>query len=578
MKKRYQRLSSDGDDAKLLGGGAFGNPQPPQQVHRRPCNVGEKRPDQLSLKRIWGPVFSTVMFFVIATTAMDKTSLAADLKVLETTLRSGVHEANPAAGVTDNALPAGFSLQQIAEGNDSIENPSGPITLFGLLSAGARTEPDENTYLILDHNPGGPDADIDYGRHFLFQGHENGANLAYVTRINLDVLDPLHRITLLTPVGADGLTHFNGIDGSTWNPHTKTLLLTQESSTVGGVIEVNPEWGTAGFPRTLYGILGRGGYEGIHPDKHGNLIIIEDIGGTRVSIDPNNANGATKTAANPNSFVYRFVPNNPADLFAGGQLQALQVSIDGQAVKFIAVDPDHPFGDVFSTNQLKLHTPGSSWPVQWVTIHDTAVDGTADFNANAAAKTAGATPFKRPENAQFLPGSDFKTFFFDATGDTDALAGNVPALAARGAWGSIFRVDLDDDLNTGKISIVVLGDQFHAGFDNLTFADDNLLLAGEDRGDTLHDQLNILDSVWAFDVTKKNAQDARLVALGRDPLAAPAGEEDNEPTGLHFSDGNAALGGLLGTQPVNPGISRLFVTQQHGENVVWEVLGSHLSQ
>jgi hypothetical protein len=104
------------------------------------------------------------------------------------------------------------------------------------------------------------------------------------------------------------------------------------------------------------------------------------------------------------------------------------------------------------------------------------------------------------------------------------------------------------------------------------------LLAGEDRGDTLHDQLSVLDSVWAFAVTNKTVNDARLLALGRDPEAAPTGEEDNEPTGLHFSDGAASVAGLIGTQPVDPGIARLFVTQQHGENVVWEILGSHLSQ
>ncbi|MGE5217557.1 MAG: alkaline phosphatase PhoX [Chloroflexota bacterium] len=541
-------------------------------------NENNNRGDYLSLIRKWGPTLLTVLFVIAGVAVLDHKAFAVDIQVLETQLRGGVHDANPAVGVTDNRLPTGFSLQKIAQGTDPIENPSGSITLFGLLNTGVRTEPDESTYLVLDQNPGGPTAGFDYGRHFLFQGHENGADLAYVTRINLDVLDPLHRITLLTPVGAGGLTLFNTIDGSTWNPSTKTLLFTQESSSKGGVIEVNPEWGAAGFPRTLYGILGRGGYEGIHPDNHGNLIIIEDAGGTRVSIDPNDPNGATKTAANPNSFVYRFVPNNPADLSVGGKLQALQVSIDTQAVEFVAVDANHPFGDVFSTNQLKLHTLGTSWPVRWVTIHDTAINGTTEFNANTAAKNAGATPFKRPENAQFLPGSDFKTLFFDATGDTDALAGNVPALAARGTWGSIFRVDLDDNLDTGRISIVVLGDQFHAGFDNLTFADNNVLLAGEDRGDTLHDQLNVLDSVWAFDVTKKNAQNARLLALGRDPLAAPAGEEDNEPTGLHFSDGDASVSGMIGAQPLNPGSSRLFVTQQHGENVVWEILGSHLSQ
>jgi secreted PhoX family phosphatase len=121
---------------------------------------------------------------------------------------------------------------------------------------------------------------------------------------------------------------------------------------------------------------------------------------------------------NPNSFVYRFVPENPTDL-THGKLQALQVSINGSPVVFVPVDINHPNGDTRSQNQLSLHTVGASWPVQWVTVHDTAVNGTAPFDANALAKAAGATPFKRPENGQFQPGSHFRTFFFLITGDTD---------------------------------------------------------------------------------------------------------------------------------------------------------------
>jgi len=84
----------------------------------------------------------------------------------------------------------------------------------------------------------------------------------------------------------------------------------------------------------------------------------------------------------------------------------------------------------------------------------------------------GATPFKRPENLAFLPESGFNTFFFTATGDTDATAGNVKALADRGAWGAIFRVDLNEQSNNrGRISIFAIGNQFHAGFDNITFVD-----------------------------------------------------------------------------------------------------------
>src|SRR5262249_29283942 len=147
-------------------------------------------------------------------------------------------------------------------------------------------------------------------------------------------------------------------------------------------------------------------------------------------------------------------------------------------------------------------------------------DGTASFSANGMAKARGASPFKRPENAQFLPGSNFNTFFFCPTGDTDADAGAQPALAARGTWGSIFRVHFHDRNPMGKISIVVLGDKNHASFDNLTFADDHTLLATEDRGDGLHEQLDKLDSVWAFNVRGHNLDPRRLLALGEDSEAA----------------------------------------------------------
>jgi len=481
---------------------------------------------------------------------------------------------NSRVGGPANQLPDGFTLQLIADGDDPIENPSGVITQLGFLNDAGKTrsEPDENTYLVLDHNPGGPTPGYDYGRHFLFQGHELfSGDLAHVTRINLDVTDPDHRITLLTPVGADGKTHFNAIDGSVWNPHSRTLLFTQESGSTGGVIEIDVDWGSP--PRTLYGILGRGGYEGIRPDDQGNLIICEDVGGTSVAVDPNNPT-INKFAKNPNSFVYRFVPYDRADLWQGGKLQALQVSIDGKPLEFVPVDGAHPVGDAFSNNQLKLHTLGTSWPTKWITIHDTVVDGTADFDSNALAKAAGATPFKRPENGVFLPGSGFNTFFFDATGDTDSRGGNVQALAARGAWGAIFRLDLHGghDGDTGKISIFALGDQFHAGFDNLSLVDEKILLAAEDRGDMLHGQLNLLDSIWAYDVRNPHAQAVRFIGLGRDSLSASGTNDDNEPTGIIPTDGDATVQNMIG-KPANPNDVRIFFTQQHGKNQIWEVLG-----
>src|SRR5262249_41251694 len=157
------------------------------------------------------------------------------------------------------------------------------------------TEPDENLYVELPNNPHGPTFGYNYGRHFLFQGHENASDLAYVTRINLDVADPEHRITLLTPVGADNLTHFGRIDGSGYDPFTKTLLFSQEGdAATGGIIEIS-----AGWPATVttrYGVFGKGGFEGMKPDNEGNIYIVEDAGGTNVA--------GTKIKR-PNSYIYR---------------------------------------------------------------------------------------------------------------------------------------------------------------------------------------------------------------------------------------------------------------------------------
>lgn len=477
-------------------------------------------------------------------------------------ITSSVPGARPKVGVQSTVIVPGFFLNVVVAGKNPIENPSGLITNFGLLSDGTLTEPDQNTYVAFPSNPGGPIAGYDYGRHFVYQGHENSGNLAYVTRVNLDVVDPAHKVTLLTPVDpTTGLTNLNSVDGSPLDPFTHTLLFTEEAGTSGGAFQVSTNWP----PKvdTLYGILGQGGFEGIHTDDWGNLLIIEDAGGVTVNVDPNDPD-SPKVPKQPNSFVYRFVPNNTANLLDGGKLQALRVFVDKHPVVFHANDP---LGDTFSNDQLALHTPGTSYSVDWVTVHDTAVDGTAAFNANAAAKAAGATPFKRPENAQFLPGSNFQTFFFDPTGDTDSRAG-TPALAARGSWGSIFRVDLDSGRETGKISIFVLGDAVHSSFDNLSFADDHTLMAAEDRGDTLHTELNTLDSVWAY-AMDGSAPARRFVALGRDSVSIAKGE-DNEPTGLHVSSGGTSVSDLPGTLKDLEN-ARGFLTRQHGENVLWEI-------
>jgi hypothetical protein len=490
-------------------------------------------------------------------------------------VEDGVPAANAKLPSTSLSLiDPDFRTRLVATGTDLLENPSGVITNYGKLSDGTLTEPDENTYLVFKHNPGGPAANYDYGRHFLFQGHENGSPKAYVTRINLDVpRGDIHRVTLLTPVNPNtGTTGLGSIDGSTYDPFTKTLLFTQEAGSSGGVIQITTSWPPV--VNTLDAFLGKAGYEGIHPDKHGNVYMIEDTGGaTSNTTTPVNLNKGRQ----PNSFVYRFVPNNRNKIEDGGKLQALQVSINGTPIVFGGTSAAQRDADISSDAQLKLHTLGTHWPVKWVTIHTSNAGDTAGFDANAAAKAAGATPFKRPENLAWLPGSDFGTFFFDPTGDTDSIAGDNPFLQARGAYGAIFRVDLDEDDDhdhhhhasdsDGRISVVVLGDHEHNSFDNLAFINGRQLLAAEDRGDLLHTELNTLDSVWAFNVF--NGKAIRFIALGRDATSIAHGE-DNEPTGVYVSSGSMRKDELLGTED-SLDDARGFFTQQHGDNNTYEI-------
>lgn len=519
---------------------------------------------------------------------------------------SGVPNANPRSGSPANVVANGFALQRVVNGNDTLENPAGIFARYGYLDdwtiqadkQPTKTEPDQNTYLVTRHSPGGPTAGYDYGHRFLIQGHEvftpSGAtyNRAYFTRVNLDVKDPQHRVTLLNPLPADATdSGVRSIDGSTFDPFTGQLLFTAEAGNLGGVFGQALNWtSTTAPPVTSYdGSMGKAGYEGIHNDKLGNLILIEDVGGGNVT---------PSGVKQPNSFVYRFVPVHAGDL-TKGKLQVLQISVNGAPVVFHNTATDGAaaaLDDAMGANILAIHS-GQSQQAKWVTIHDTAVDGTASFDANAAAKAGKGTPLKRPENAKFVPGTDFKSFVVAETGDTSKTAGDEPGAAARAAWGALLRVDMPKaGADTATVKAVVVGDQAHASFDNVAFLDKQTVLLTEDRGETLHQQANALDSLWSFDITKPvnqiNADAKRLIAQGRDPEATgdiaikePApptalthNDGDNELTGIHVSDGSTSPSGIFGSElPNNAGGGgpwRIFVTGQHGANITYEIVAT----
>jgi hypothetical protein len=142
--------------------------------------------------------------------------------------------------------------------------------------------------------------------------------------------------------------------------------------------------------------------------------------------------------------------------------------------------------------------------------------------------------------------------------------------------------------NTGKLSLLYKSDAVHSGFDNVTFISRNKVVFVEDAGDTLHTQRNALDSGYVLDMRadygNASVEPLRFLAEGRDAsatldsqfggMAGFQNDGDNEITGVHVSDGDPTFYGLLGAKI--PRLFqqgwRMFYTQQHGDNVTWEIL------
>lgn len=475
----------------------------------------------------------------------------------------------------------------VAKGSDAIENPTsahpyygydgdgpevpapGDVPADGHIVEATKTEPDKNTYLILGGQRG-PDPHYDYGTHFLFQGHEGSGE---ITRVNLDA-DAAHRVTLLASTDASGAP-LPLIDGSTWDPWARRLLFTSEEGTDGGVWQSTLD----GHVQDVSGVFGRASYEGVQNDSDGNVWLVEDTGGSTGAVNDH--------AKQPNSFIYRFEPREVHDLTKGGKLQVLQVrslAHRGQPIAFHAGQAD---ADILSQDVRDLHTYGKTFATRWVTIHDTATDGDEPFDANGLAKAARGTPFKRPENAQFRPGTQFREFYFDETGDTDARS---QANSGYGGYGSIMALSQSSpSSDRGVLRPFYEADQEHSSFDNVTFLSSNHVALVQDAGDTLHTQANALDSAFVFDVTRSYGAPhapppVRMLAQGRDASATldsrlgafpgfnNAG--DNEITGIHASDGDPGTAGILGASVPrifsDPGW-RLFYTGQHGDNVTYEI-------
>lgn len=447
------------------------------------------------------------------------------------------------------------------------------VAATGVKIEASKTEPDKNTYLVLQNKQFGADASYDYGHHFIFQGHELGSP-GYLTRINLDANDA-HRVTLMATADVSGKALPNW-DGSTWDPFSQRLLLTSEGvGLAGGVWAAEVLGLPAANVTDVSGALGKGGYEGIQNDSAGNLYIVEDVGGSTGSTYPG--------SRQPNSFIYRYIPSTPGDL-GNGKLQALQViDVSGNPITFHAGQIDT---DVHSDALKSMYTYGVTLRAKWITIHDTATDGKAFFDSNALAKAKSATPMKRPENGVFRPDGKFVDFYFTTTGDTNAT---TAVGADYGGFGGLHHLVTDPKSDDAKVSLLYKGDVGHTGLDNIQFLTKDRLIAVEDGGDSLHTQRGFFDAAYVFNVNDdygnaKTNTPVRMIALGRDPLATidstwsgqPGfqNDGDNEITGIHVSDGDVTKAGLLGAKEPQPwdGKWRVFYTQQHGLNYTYEIV------
>ena len=213
----------------------------------------------------------------------------------------------------------------------------------------------------------------------------------YVTRINLDETDPLKRVTLISDTDAGG-NAYPTIDGITWDPFTRQLLLTAESSAPkGGVFAVGLD--ANGDPSTA---AGRRGSTRSAPAA------------TRASrTTPTATSGSSRTSAAP-----------AVERRQGAQQLRLPLPADrqdrphrgrhapGAADRAHATAPGHdvqlqsePVGPVHRRPAHLRHV------VRDAVGHDPHRHDGRPFDATAAAKAANATPFKRPENGVFRPGT-----------------------------------------------------------------------------------------------------------------------------------------------------------------------------
>jgi uncharacterized protein len=309
---------------------------------------------------------------------------------------------------------------------------------------------------------------------FLYRTHENGSNAG------VSVTDLKTGETRVLAQRAD----WERFDGIVWTPWG-TILASEEvdpsgakdptlPNSVGGhVYEIDPNTGAA----TVRGAVGARSHEGLRFDKQGNLYGISEAGP---------------------GFIYKFVPDRPADL-SSGQLYAMKLI------------EDH--GDRTGVGE-------------WVALDRDAVV----INSQAEAAAKGATGYTRPEDIEI------------GTSTGNDQRGNSVLYVALTGEDRVLAIDLDpQNQPKGRVSVsdyVRNGVNAPADFnlpDNLALDQHGNLYITEDPGGSAPSK-TLGDDVWFAPFNPQSATQSLPIRRFFSITDCNA-----EPTGIYVSPSGKTL-------------------------------------
>lgn len=222
---------------------------------------------------------------------------------------------------------------------------------------------------------------------------------------------------------------------------------------------------------------------------------------------------------------------------ANGSLYAVQVSSLVNNTETRAADIGTGSGTAFNTgkfNMVKVANDASSF-----SGNDGQVSSAEGNAANAAAVSAGATNFQRPEDGAWDPKSPNKYYF--VTTDTLSASGGRSRL-----WEMDF-ADITDPTKGGDIKLLLDGTEGGDMFDNITVAKDGHIILQEDLGNNAK-----LGSVWEYNPDT----DSLVKILMHDPRLFVAG-------GADYRTQDEESSGVIDVSDILGGKSFLLVTQNH---------------